>query len=60
MLSIHNCDFLEIPVPQGVMDDGMKDTIRVESDGYTYAPKKPGLGYDLDPRMIEELTVKVI
>jgi L-alanine-DL-glutamate epimerase-like enolase superfamily enzyme len=60
MLAIHNCDLFEIPVPQGVMDDGMTDVIRVDSDGYTRAPKKPGLGYDINPGKIRELTVKVV
>jgi len=45
MLSIKNCDFFESPVPQGFLDAGMKDVIRVQKDGYVYAPKKPGLGW---------------
>jgi L-alanine-DL-glutamate epimerase-like enolase superfamily enzyme len=60
MLAIHNCDLFEIPVPQGVLDDGMMDIIRVGKDGNVQAPTKPGLGYDLDPAKICELTVKVI
>ena len=58
MLSIHHCDFVEIPVPQGILDIGMKDVIRVGADGYVNAPTKPGLGYELDWDAIKELTVR--
>lgn len=57
MLASHNCDFIEIPVPQGSWDFGMQDVIRVDEDGYVRAPDKPGLGYDLDPEQIESMTV---
>lgn len=60
MLAIHNCDLFEIPVPQGILDIGMKDVIRVEADGYVKAPKKPGLGYDVDWDKIKTLTVKEV
>jgi len=58
MLAIHNCDLFEIPVPQGILDIGMKDVIRVESDGWITAPTKPGLGYDIDRDAIEHLTIR--
>jgi len=60
MLAIHNCDLFEIPVPQGILDVGMKDVIRCTSDGYVEAPTKPGLGYDIDWDAIQKLTVKEI
>jgi L-alanine-DL-glutamate epimerase-like enolase superfamily enzyme len=58
MLSTHNCDFLELPVPLGVLDQGMKDVIRVNPDGWVDAPTKPGLGYDVDLDAIDNLTVR--
>jgi L-alanine-DL-glutamate epimerase-like enolase superfamily enzyme len=58
MLAIHNCDFFELPVPQGILDDGMADVIRVTADGFVDAPVKPGLGYDLDWDAVDHLTVK--
>ena len=58
MLAIHNSDFLEIPVPQGILDIGMKDVIRCGADGYVDAPTKPGLGYDVDWSAIEKLTLQ--
>jgi L-alanine-DL-glutamate epimerase-like enolase superfamily enzyme len=58
MLAIHNCDLFEIPVPEGILDIGMKDVIRVGKDGYVDAPTKPGLGYDVDWEKIRALTLK--
>lgn len=58
MLATHHCDFLELPVPLGVLDQGMKDVIRPNPDGYVDAPTKPGLGYDVDLDAIDDLTVR--
>ncbi|HYE84583.1 MAG TPA: enolase C-terminal domain-like protein [Clostridia bacterium] len=59
MLAIRNCDFFESPVPEGVFDAGMKDTIRVQKDGMVYAPTKPGLGYEIDWDYIDNETDRV-
>ena len=58
MLAIHNCDLFELPVPEGILDIGMKDVIRVTKDGFVEAPTKPGLGYDVDWDKIKELTLR--
>ncbi len=58
MLSIHHCDFVEVPVPQGVWDLGMRDVIRIDADGYVSAPQRPGLGYAIDPDQIDDLIVR--
>ncbi|GGM62036.1 mandelate racemase/muconate lactonizing enzyme family protein [Dactylosporangium sucinum] len=58
MLAIHNCDLVELPVPTGVLDQGMKDTLRVNAEGYVDAPTKPGLGYEIDEDEIDNLTVR--
>lgn len=58
MLAMKNCDFFEFPVPQGILDIGMKDVIRVAEDGYVYAPTKPGLGYDIDWDAVKKLTIE--
>lgn len=65
MLAIHNCDFFESPVPQGLLDWGMADTIRVGPDGFVEAPTKPGLGYDvdwddIDDRILSDLDSPVV
>ena len=58
MLAIHNCDLFELPVPEGILDIGMKDVIRVTKDGFVEAPTKPGLGYEVDWDKIKELTLR--
>ena len=58
MLAMNNCEFFESPVPQGILDIGMKDVIRVAKDGCVYAPTKPGLGYDIDWDAVKKLTVE--
>jgi L-alanine-DL-glutamate epimerase-like enolase superfamily enzyme len=60
MLAIRNCDFFELPVPVGIFDVGMKDTIRIADDGCVHAPTKTGLGYDIDWDAVDNLTVKEI
>jgi L-alanine-DL-glutamate epimerase-like enolase superfamily enzyme len=60
MLSIRHCEFLELPVPLGIMDQGMADTLRPGPDGFVEAPTKPGLGYELDWDEIKRLTVKEV
>ncbi|KAA9151861.1 hypothetical protein FPZ12_038125 [Amycolatopsis acidicola] len=58
MLAIHNCDFIELPVPTGILDGGMKDALRVNAEGFVDAPVKPGLGYEIDEDEIANLTVR--
>lgn len=60
MLAIHNCDLVELPVPQGILDHGMADVLRVQADGTVPAPTKPGLGYEVDWDAIDDLTVREI
>lgn len=60
MLSLKNCDFFELPVPEGTYDQCMKDFIRIDKQGYVNAPRKPGLGYEIDWSKIERSTTKSI
>ena len=56
-LSIPNCQYYEQAVPFAAYEYGMKDVIRTQSDGYVYAPKKPGLGVDVDWPAMESATI---
>ncbi len=60
MLSIHNCEFVELPVPLHCLDIGMQDTITIDKDGYVNAPTKPGLGYNVDWAQIEKHTAELV
>jgi L-alanine-DL-glutamate epimerase-like enolase superfamily enzyme len=46
--SLSNSEFFEMPVPAGIMDAGMAETIRLEPDGCVAVPQKPGLGLEID------------
>lgn len=59
-LAMPNNVFFEMTVPQGVYDrPWMKDRIRVAKDGYVYAPTKPGLGYEIDRNVLDNLTKRL-
>lgn len=60
MLAMHNNDFFELTVPQGVFEvPAVKDTFRVDKEGYVHASTKPGLGLEIDQDVLEKTTVKV-
>ena len=61
MLAMENNDFFESPVPQGTFDtDVIKDTIRIDKEGFVHAPEKTGLGFEVDEKKLKERTVKII
>ena len=60
MFAIHHCEYAELPVPLGIFDHGMKDTIRIDSEGYIHAPLAPGLGYEADIDVIDKMTIRQI
>jgi L-alanine-DL-glutamate epimerase-like enolase superfamily enzyme len=60
MLATRNCNLFELPVPEGIFDRGFKDLIRIDENGYVQAPKKAGLGIDIDWREIEKITMKTL
>jgi L-alanine-DL-glutamate epimerase-like enolase superfamily enzyme len=55
-LANNNCRFYEVPVPEGIFDICMRDTARIDGEGYVYAPTKPGLGYEIDWDQVERNT----
>lgn len=58
-LASKSCCFFELPVPEGILDVGVKDKFRIDSRGFVCSPTKPGLGVELDWAEIEKLTSKV-
>ena len=59
-LAMPNNAFFEMTVPQGVLERSyMKVRIRIAQDGYVYAPTKPGLGYEIDRNVLDNLTRRV-
>jgi L-alanine-DL-glutamate epimerase-like enolase superfamily enzyme len=61
MLAMENSDFYETPVPQGTFDtDVIKDTIRIDEEGFVHAPTKPGLGFEVDEANLKKRTIQII
>jgi L-alanine-DL-glutamate epimerase-like enolase superfamily enzyme len=59
-LAMPNCVWFEMTQPQGITDQPyFKDRIRIDKDGYVPAPTKPGLGYEIDRNVLDNLTKKV-
>lgn len=60
MAGINNGELFEMPVPEGIMDTPMIDTLRIEGDGWISLPQKPGLGLDIDWKGVEKSTTAII
>jgi L-alanine-DL-glutamate epimerase-like enolase superfamily enzyme len=45
-------------VPQNLLGIGMADLPTIDDRGYISAPQKPGLGYDIDPDKVDDLTLQ--
>jgi L-alanine-DL-glutamate epimerase-like enolase superfamily enzyme len=59
-LAMPNNVWFEMTQPQGFSDRPyVKDRIRIAKDGYVYAPTKPGLGYEIDRNVLDNLMQRV-
>lgn len=59
-LAMPNNVWFEMTVPQGAYDRPyMKDRVRIAKDGYVYAPTKPGLGYEIDRNVLDNITRRI-
>ena len=54
MLSSNNCSYYEQPLPYNNFEFGMKDVLRTRKEGYIHAPRKPGLGMEIDWKKMKE------
>jgi L-alanine-DL-glutamate epimerase-like enolase superfamily enzyme len=57
-LSVSNCSFAEVMVPQNLLGMGMADLPTIDADGFIAGPTKPGLGYDIDHDAVDNLTLQ--
>ncbi len=53
MLSTKNCSYYEQPLPYDTFEFGMKDVLRTQLDGLINAPTKPGLGVEIDWKIMK-------
>ena len=52
--------WFEMEIPQGYGDiPYLKDKIRIAKDGYVEAPTKPGLGYEVDRNILDDMTQRI-
>jgi len=58
--SIRNCEFYEWEVPEGLWDFGVKETIKLDKEGYVHVPKGPGLGLEPDWEYIDSHTIQTL
>ena len=59
-LAMPNNVWFEMTQPQGITDRPyFKDQIRIDKEGYVRAPTKPGLGYEIDRNVLDNLTKKI-
>jgi L-alanine-DL-glutamate epimerase-like enolase superfamily enzyme len=59
-LAMPNNIWFEMTQPQGITDRPyFKDQIRIDKDGYVPAPTKPGLGYEIDRNVLDNLTKRI-
>jgi L-alanine-DL-glutamate epimerase-like enolase superfamily enzyme len=59
-LAMPNCVWFEMTQPQGITDRPyFKDQIRIDKEGYVPAPTKPGLGYEIDRNVLDNLTKRI-
>ena len=47
-MAVPNCEFYEVFPCTGANKFGLIEDIEVDADGLVYAPKEPGLGYQID------------
>ena len=59
-LAMPNNIWFEMTQPQGITDRPyFKDQIRIDKEGYVPAPTNPGLGYEIDHNVLDNLTKKI-
>jgi L-alanine-DL-glutamate epimerase-like enolase superfamily enzyme len=59
-LAMPNCVWFEMTQPQGITDRPyFKDRIRIDKEGFVPAPTRPGLGYDIDRNVLDNLTKRI-
>ena len=65
LLAITNGDYHEVAVPIGSFHEKMYpgiylDAPSIDSEGYTHAPTKPGLGFEFDMNEVERWTAETV
>ena len=57
-MAVRNCDFYEVFPCTGANKYGLVEDIEVDDKGLVYAPKGPGLSYEIDWELVNRDTVQ--
>jgi L-alanine-DL-glutamate epimerase-like enolase superfamily enzyme len=60
ILSSPNCEFFEHIVPEEWHQFGLMEDLSVDGEGYVHAPDKPGLGFEIDWKLIRSLKPRIL
>jgi L-alanine-DL-glutamate epimerase-like enolase superfamily enzyme len=58
-MAIPNCDYYEVFPASGANKFALVEDIEVDDKGMVHAPRKPGLGYEIDWPLVKRETVQV-
>ena len=58
--AIKNCEFYEWFVPDELLQFGVKENLKLDSEGYVHVPKGPGLGIEPDWEYIDSHTIQTL
>ncbi|MBW1697096.1 MAG: mandelate racemase [Deltaproteobacteria bacterium] len=59
-MATDNCDYYEVFPSHGTNKFGLVTDIEVDERGFVHAPENPGLGYDIDWKLVEREKVEVL
>ena len=60
MMAVTNSDYYEVFPSTGANKYGLLEDVEVDSQGYVHAPRKPGLGHEIDWDLVRNQTLQVI
>jgi L-alanine-DL-glutamate epimerase-like enolase superfamily enzyme len=60
IMAIRNTELFEVLLPDGAQKYGLVEDIKVDKEGFVYAPSTPGLGYEIDFALIERKKIAVL
>ena len=60
MCSISNCDFFEWAVPEWLWVYGVKESIKLDGEGFVHVPDGAGLGIEVDKEYIDSHTIATL
>lgn len=65
LLAVTNAHYYELAIPRGCLHNRLYpglylDPVWIDSEGYVHGPKKPGLGFEVDMKVAQKVTVETL